>query len=95
MQVRQPFIVKDVRRVKRTRMVKKTVPMRKPKPPPKSAAAELESVAQRKKNINDTYNEVVRLSKVCFFFLIFDYLIFLNINLIFFLIFDFELFKIL
>ena len=26
--------------------------------------AELESVAQRKKNINDTYNEVVRLSKV-------------------------------
>lgn len=28
--------------------------------------AELESVAQRKKNINDTYNEVVRLSKVCY-----------------------------
>jgi spectrin beta len=36
-QVRQPFTVQDFRRVKRTRMVKKSFPVRKPKPPPKAA----------------------------------------------------------
>ncbi|XP_046630760.1 spectrin beta chain, non-erythrocytic 1-like isoform X4 [Daphnia pulicaria] len=62
-QVRQPFTVKDVRRIKKTRMTKKTVPIRKPKPPPKAAATEVESVSQRKKNINESYDEVVRLAK--------------------------------
>ena len=35
-QVRQPFTVTDVRRSKKTRMAKKTVPIRKPKPPSKA-----------------------------------------------------------
>jgi len=35
-QVRQPFTVKDVRRVKKMRMAKGKVPVSKPKPAPKT-----------------------------------------------------------
>ena len=37
-QGRQPYTLKDVRRIKKTRMVEKSIPIRKPKPPPKVAA---------------------------------------------------------